>query len=102
MLSNPITNNIRHSLAIQRALRVLLIILDAQISQRQEDPVLHKFVVDQIHSLWRSGPIGWVEAYISGDTVGDVVELDGFVDGVVAVAVGLSEWLMAPGPARGV
>jgi len=86
MLPNPIANNIRHSLPIQRTFRVLLIILGAQIPQGQKDPVLHKLVVDHIHSLWRSGSVGWVETYISCDAVGDVVEFDGFVDGVVAVA----------------
>ena len=86
VLPNPIADNISHSLAIQRALRVLLIILGAQIPQRQEDPVLHKLVVDYIHSLWRSGSVGRVEADIGGDTIRDVVESDGFVDGVVTVA----------------
>lgn len=46
VLPNPIADNISHSLTIQRALCVLLVIFGTQIPQRQEDPVLHKLVVD--------------------------------------------------------
>ena len=90
MLPHPLRNHARHVPSPHVNVRVLLRIVRAQEPEREQDVAFDDVDVDEIHRHWSGGAGGAggePDARLEG--VGDAVECDGGVDGVVAVGTGV-------------
>ena len=90
MLPHPLRNHARHVPPPHVNVRVRLRIVGSQEAERQQDVAFDEVDVDDVHRyriVGGGGGGGKPDAGFEG--VGDAVECDGGVDGVVAVGIGV-------------
>jgi hypothetical protein len=80
---HPLTQHIRKTHPVKRTLYILVPIILTQKSQSQKNPSLDKFIVYNIHSL-QLFLVRW-QIDFRLNAIGNIVEADGCMDGVVAI-----------------
>ena len=89
MLPHPLRNHARHVPPPHVNVRVPLRIVRAQEPEREQDVAFDEVDVDEIHRYRIGGGGGGGEPDAGLEGVGDAVECNGGVDGVIAVGTGV-------------